>query len=173
MKPRCYFVCGPTSSGNRLVTRLLVAAGCAGLGDHQQPFDVLGDWNQIELPPASNRPIALYRSLPHGKEGAWINLRRILKAIVRAGFEPFAVVAVRDQTCAERSHELNHACAGDYRRAYRDVFAALGRTPWTFAIYESLTLGGLPAVNALLKRCGLPALATLPESLRNENRKHW
>jgi hypothetical protein len=87
--------------------------------------------------------------------------------------EPFVVVTVRDPTCSERSHGLNHACAGDYHRAYGMIFSALGSVPWTFAVYESLILDGLAAVNGLLQRCALSLLQEMPESLRNENVKHW
>ncbi|GIW80410.1 MAG: hypothetical protein KatS3mg105_2217 [Gemmatales bacterium] len=170
---RCYLVCGPTSSGNRLVTRLLVAAGCAGKGDHYQPWDIPGQWDRVALPQADQQSVVLCRSLPHGVEGCWPDLHCLLGDILASGYEPFVVVTVRDPTCSERSHVLNHACAGDYCRAYRTIFSAIGDLPWTFAVYESLLLGGLAAVNALLGRCGLSALAELPEPVRNENIKHW
>jgi hypothetical protein len=124
------------------------------------------------LPPAADRNLVVCRSLPHGIEGSWPDVSHLLGGIVESGYEPFVVVTVRDQTCSERSHRAHHACAGDYRRAYRFIFSALGDVPWTFAVYESLALGGLAAVNALLQRCGLPGLRELPESLRNENNKH-
>ncbi len=171
--PQCYLVCGPTSSGNRLVTRLLVAAGCAGRGDHHQPWDIPGQWDRVALPTASGQHVVVCRSLPHGVEGCWPDLHRLLGGIIDSGYEPFVLITVRDQTCSERSHRANHTCLGDYHRAYRTIFSALGDVPWTFAVYESLPLGGLAAANALLRRCGLPCLAELPESLRDENAKHW
>ncbi|MFN4261633.1 MAG: hypothetical protein ACK4RK_20310 [Gemmataceae bacterium] len=171
--PRCYLVCGPTSCGNRLVTRLLVAAGCAGHGGHYQPWDLRGQWDRVTLPPAHGRNVVFFRSLPHGVDGCWLDLHRLLDNIQQSGYDPFGVVTVRDPTCSERSHIRNHACTGDFHRAYHMIFSAIGDLPWTFAVYESLILGDLAAVNGLLERCGLPPLPELPESLRNENHKHW
>jgi hypothetical protein len=155
------------------VTRLLIAAGCDGRGDHDQPWDMPGEWDRVALPPPSGQSVAFFRSLPHGTEGYWPDLRCLLDCITDSGYEPFVVVTVRDPSCSERSHVLNHACAGDYHRAYRTIFSVLGNLPWTFAVYESLILDGLAAVNGLLQRCGLSPLHELPESLRNENVKHW
>lgn len=171
--PRCYLVCGPTSSGNRLVTRLLVAAGCVGQGEHHQPWDIPGQWDRVALPKASDHHVAFFRSLPHGVEGCWPDLHHLLDSIQDAGFAPFFLVTVRDPTCSQRSHARHHLCLSDYARAYRMLFSAIGDRPWTFAVYEALILNGLAAVNGLLERCKLPPLARLPESLRDENRKHW
>lgn len=170
---RCYLVCGPTSCGNRLVTRILVAAGCAGQGDHFQPWDVVDQWDRVALPPPSGQDVAFFRSLPHGVQGSWPKMDRLFADVADQGYEPFVVVTVRDPTCSQRSHVLHHSCAGDYSRAYRSIFAAVGELPWTFAVYESLILGRLAAVNDLLRRCGLPTLAQMPEPLLNKNAQYW
>lgn len=83
-------VMGAESSGNRLMLRILHAAGCAGKlhEDNSQDFDTY-------LPPASDTPIAWLKTFPHAQEypdmDAWYNKLR------SAGYQVGgAVVMIRD-----------------------------------------------------------------------------
>ena len=69
---RAFLVLGAESSGTRLVTRLLIAAGCHGDGGHQQPFD---KWQAASSPFDGKDPIVWRRSYPWTEYHLWPNLK--------------------------------------------------------------------------------------------------
>src|SRR5581483_9496380 len=90
---RAFLVLGPESSGTRLVTRCLIAAGCQGCGDHAQDLDASLD-GAADL-------IVWRRSLPHGS--LWPDLREMLLALRSHGYAVQVLVTVRSHYCMVRS----------------------------------------------------------------------
>ena len=77
-----YLVLGGVSSGTRLVTRLLIAAGITGSGDHQQELDKC-------IQPGLDR-IVWRRSYPHGKPNSierWPDATTMVKSAEEAGYQ--------------------------------------------------------------------------------------
>ena len=122
---RAFLVLGPVSSGTRLMTRLLIMAGCKGSGKHDQPFD-------DELP--VNEPlIAWRRSVPHRgwKLPNIQDMRGQLK-----GYETTAIITSRDWYPTAKSIVKNHppeTMAEAYdsiQNAYRFIFSNIRGLPY-------------------------------------------
>ena len=94
MTTSAYLVLGPESSGTRLMTRILIAAGCAGYDGHDQVFDTA-------LPIADGRPIVWRRSVPHRRE--WPEIGWMLRLLCEQGYTPRIVVMARDWYAMARS----------------------------------------------------------------------
>jgi len=170
---RCYLLCGPESAGNRLVARMLLAAGCRGRAAPRQPFDVPGDWHGFQPPSSGRGPIVWIRSFPHGHPPVWVSLDKLCLHLLNKGYSPHLIVTVRDPHCMARSQRLTHRHGADWRRAYRMIVSDIVRLelPWDLAVHESFVAGGLPAVNCFLQRLGLCSLERF-EEIRDENAKH-
>jgi hypothetical protein len=64
---KAYIVVGPESSGTRVVTRLLVEAGCVGVYSHKQPLDAFVKSGKYSLDKhGEDAKFVLRRSIPHG-----------------------------------------------------------------------------------------------------------
>lgn len=137
MSKRAFMVLGGESTGTRLVTRLLLAAGCYGDGDHVQRLDT-------HIP--EDKPLLVWRrSVPHANEMP--NIAEMALALVRAGYVVTAVITVRDWLCTAQSqvkapHAPNDAAAlYSLQNAYRHIFAELPAfVPYIMVNYESLAL---------------------------------
>ena len=107
MSKRIFIVAGPESSGNRLVARLLVKAGCWGDGSTVQRLDTLAqdaDPEAINELTGEAQNLVLVRSFPHAKK--WINLKDVADLFRNGGFEPFLVITRRNWPCTVLS-QLN------------------------------------------------------------------
>ena len=82
-------VMGAESSGNRLMLRILHAAGCAGKlhEDNSQDFE-------SHLPLANGTPIAWLKTFPHAQEYPSLNMWS--KQVKAAGYKPTFIVMLRD-----------------------------------------------------------------------------
>ena len=113
---RAFLVLGPESSGTRLVTRCLLAAGCQGWGDHEQGFDSsLDDAGEL---------IVWRRSLPHG--GQWSDLRQMLLALRQRGYDVRVLATIRSHYCMVRS-QLRARHVQTPREAERNISEAMCR----------------------------------------------
>ena len=149
---RAYLVLGPESSGTRMMTRLLLASGCIGDGDHAQRWD--------EQLPDGETPIVWRRSLPHG--GEWPSLDLMTHKLRKHGYAVFAVVMTRDWTAVARSQmeHWNHSwesALDNLRTAYPYIFASLLKfqVPYVMVSYESLVQYGPQSLEDLLASIGL------------------
>lgn len=121
MVSKCAFlVVGPENSGTRCITKLLIAAGCEGDGEHKQRFD--------KHPPTE--PLVVWRrSVPHAEK--WPNLSAMVELLRQSGYAVTAVVTTRDWKCMIRSqidrvHAVNKKEAIDHLRvAYPHIFQHL------------------------------------------------
>jgi|SRR6185437_5417078 len=101
---QAFIVVGPESSGTRLLTRCLVAAGCHGDAGHEQPFDD----NPGQL--AGKGRVVWRRSAPHGF-GKTRKIRdleaELLQPLRDHGFQDVRVFAlIRNHYCMVRSQVI-------------------------------------------------------------------
>lgn len=166
--PECVLVVGPESSGTRVLTRLLIAAGAYGDGGHGQRLD-------RSDPPADCQFVVWRRSFPHGKK--WPSLPEMIGRFVRLGFRCQTLVCVRHPAYMSRSQVSNgHSASLEQagrrvKEAYRRIVSDLASTGATFVLipYESLEDPG--AVANLFSFLNLPEPREF-ETLDNMNRKY-
>ena len=157
MNRRAFLVCGPESSGNRLMTRLLVAAGCYGDGAHFQRLD--------RAIPVHEHQIVWMRSVPHAHE--WPDLSGMVHQLRGLNYTVQVVVMSRDWTAVARSqvaagHAPDEATAlSNIREAWRHIFTHLNLVdvPYVVVNYESLVQRPSAALAGVMALFGLP----LPE----------
>ncbi len=160
---KAYLVLGPESSGTRMMTELLLAAGCIGDAGHTQRFDRA--W------PTEESPIVWRRSVPHA--GEWPPIELLIHHLRSAGYEVYAVVTMRDWTAMARSqvehwgHSFESAIS-NIRMAYPYIFSALLKFQVSYIMtsYESLKEYG--PQQALFSLIDLTAPVF---NVRDENRK--
>lgn len=165
---RVFLVLGPESSGTRLVTSVLVSAGCYGTAEHVQPFD-----NGI---PPDLSPVVWRRSYPHGHDHKWPNLSRLVED---CGDRSVTVlITVRDMLCMVRSQlsrghvQTERQAIDNIRLAYEMLWIAVIGRDWYAVSYESLVLNPAQAQTDLLNGFLLP----LPEKfveVYDGNKKHY
>jgi len=172
--PKFYLVAGPEGSTNRLTARLLIAGGAAGSGSYVQPWDDPDNINQLAIPLGSlGHPLVLIRSVPHN--GAWPQLATICTRAEARGYQPHLVVPIRHKHAIAKSQAARFDHPVNVEKQYQWIMhnALLGHVPFTFAVFESFVLSGLPAVNAFLLDLGLQAINQLPEPLLDVNKKYF
>jgi len=154
MTKRAFLVLGPESSGTRLMTCLLISAGCYGDDGHEQRLD-------HGLPVAE--PLIVWRrSLPH--RGEWPDLRAIIRNLKGAGYETTALVMSRDwhalvQSQLAAPHALDTETAlAQIRQAYALIFYMLHvtDTPSEIVNLEALIQRPNEVAGHLMQRLGLP-----------------
>lgn len=91
---KLFFVIGPESSGNRLLTRILCNSGCFGDFEHYQRLDEFINGKQfLKEIIGDNETIVFRRSVPHG--GVFPNIKLIVEKFVNEGFTPHFVLPQR------------------------------------------------------------------------------
>lgn len=175
---RAFLVFGPESSGTRLMTQILINAGCAGSAGHEQPFD-------DETYDLHQHPVIVWRrSVPHN--GKSLTLSRMYRRLGIYSADVCAIVMTRDLHCMVQSQirDCQHANSGieaqkNVQSAYAEIFSQLDEysIPFVVVPYESLVLGGDSAQKNLLAYLGLgsdsqsPAPVFVP--VYNGNQKYW
>lgn len=173
MKPHdAFIVVGPESTGTRLVTRLLISAGCAGTGEHVQVWD-------SSLPSPDRNGAAVWRrSIPHNRK--WPSLVDMQRTLLAQGYRTIRVVvtcrdwhATQESQVKARHVPHQHAARKNIQRAYLHIFTQIAAGSMSFVVVplEALALGGPSAVRAMLALLGLPPKGG--ESVRNPNQKHY
>ncbi|TWT35198.1 hypothetical protein KOR34_00860 [Posidoniimonas corsicana] len=160
-------VMGPESSGTRLMTSLLIDAGCYGDATHRQRID--------RTIPQSG-PIVWRRSFPHGD--GWPDAVAAIRRLQSSGYIAKAVVMTRDWHCVVQSQlERRHATDAETALArlqdsYRRIYQALCETNIFYinVSYESLILNGGAAVSQALANFGLSSAGA---TIGNGNEKHF
>lgn len=166
---RAYLVVGPESSGTRLVTRILINAGCKGDSGHWQEFD--------EKLPKNLPHIVWRRSILHG--GIWPDIVALIAELRDAGYSVSAIVTFRElfanamsQIASRYAVTVNEV----YERIpqiYTHIFKALISTEVQFETvsYESLVLHPVETQRELLNRLGLKAEKEI--RIFDGNEKHY
>jgi len=106
------------------------------------------------------------RSLPHGGREEWPDLRLMIKALRRRGFEVWVVVILRDWLVTAKSQVRRGMAASvdeALERIHRSVLSSLEAikhesVAWHVVLYESLVLHPHSATSQLFKHLDL----TLP-----------
>ncbi len=165
---RAFVVLGPVSSGTKLITKLLIKAGCKGSDKHNQPWD--------KKLPYDDELIVWRRSVPHRK---WEMpaIRWMVTQLKDRGYETTAVITSRDWYPMAKSIVLNHppdtleAAYESIQAAYPYIFDHLGDTPYEMVSYEALVLNAEDVLEELFNRLGL--LAPKGVDIYNGNEKHY
>jgi len=126
---RAFLVLGPESSGCRLVTRILMAAGCDGDGQHLQRWDK-------QLPPAESRLVVWRRSVPH--HHVWPDIPQMAWLMGLEGYKTEAVVTVRRWAPMIASQVATFAHVPDDETAVANIHRAMA---W---IFRGIAAAGLP-----------------------------
>lgn len=170
---RCFLVIGPESSGNKLIARILIDAGCYGDASTQQRLDKTA-------PPEDINDIVLVRSFPHGaeKERHFPNLATEQLAFQKYGFNDFmAIVTVRDMFCTSKSQVLRGHVNSEAEAlqnipaAYGHIYSQLGyfNIPSIHITYESLIHFPTQTILWLTTQLGLKNIR--PNYITDENQK--
>lgn len=155
---KAILVLGAESSGTRLVTRLLIAAGCYGDGRHAQRLDILLIRTSL---------IVWRRSFPYNE--CWPNVKKMIHDLQGVGYEVRAVIVHRDWHATALSQISNgHAktVKGAYRnlqRAYRSIAEQTNEIEVTLISYESLVQHGQAIVSWLCSRLGIKTPTEIEE----------
>lgn len=190
MKRKVYFVLGGESTGTRLITRLLVDAGCFGDVDHAQRID---EWayrriGSLEERLKKGQPLVWRRSFPHGKR-----MPNVMEDLVDPVFRLYGVnhdddvlflVTMRNWVCAAKSavkaaHSTSYEEAiNKLKDAYVRIFTFLGQNPlfdYRVVHYEWLTSWRPFALTSLYQDCGLNVkhdrIIEIADTLINANDK--
>jgi hypothetical protein len=151
---RAFLVLGPESSATRLMTGLLIDAGCWGDAGHEQRLDTV----------LADAPLLVWRrSVPH--DGHWPDIASMIDKLRAAGYAVAAVIMSRDwHALAISQEQRGHtpdvgAALANIRYAYRHIFAHLpGDVPFELVNYEALVARPAATVGYLFQRLGLPPL---------------
>lgn len=172
MTKRAYLVVGPESSGNRLMTRLLVAAGCQGEGDHVQRWDT--------HPPVSEEPIVWLRSVPHARQTP--DIVAMVRRLWARGYKVKVVVMLRDWHSTLASQvRMGHVKSKDQgqrhiRDAYVWIFSQVAEAsvPFYVVSFEALVARPDATMTWLCDALGLEWRdGMLPEPVLDENAKYY
>lgn len=160
-----YLVLGGVSSGCRLVTRLLIAAGVEGDGNHIQRFDT-----NI---PEGYQNIVWRRSYPHGKPGSsdrWPDALAMIEKAEQSGYQlKHIIVTHRDWNAASHSAARRRASIPSVskaiefnRRAFLMIYQSLNDlkssrdfNDYTMCSYDQLVAFPSLYSNWLIKHLGL------------------
>ncbi len=170
-KTRAYLVLGPESSGTRLMTRLLLAAGCLGDPDHTQRFDTA-------LPPANGQPLVWRRSVPHAHQ--WPDIGDLVQQLSGAGYVTQAIVMNRTWWAllpgqVGTGHVTTEQLALDQiRRAYPHIFGQLWGNGISYVVvsYEALVQAPAQTMQHAFGLVGLEwSASAIYEDIWDENAK--
>jgi hypothetical protein len=142
---RAFFVLGPEGSGTRLVTKTLMAMGCAGDAGHEQQWDNQRPTDDL---------IVWRRSVPHHRQ--WVSPAQ-MRIHVGLEYQPHVVITMRDWDCIIKSQRRNgFTCDhSKLQMVYSMLFGWVTSTPFTIVSFESLVLHGDMAQHRLAELLGL------------------
>lgn len=172
----CYFVFGPESSGNRLMARFLIQAGCEG-----DPDVIQRDFSELLLSGKEN--IVLHRSFPYGAivdNRHWPNIPQLVAQAKEYGYEPLAIVMTRDMMCATKSAAKAHLqgntqkATENYLHAMLAIFDGISHAKLNFCVvsYESLVKRRDKLIEWLFPMLGLEPV-TPEEEIVDANNKWY
>lgn len=136
--PLAVLVLGAEATGTRLMTGILIAAGCVGSAQGVQPLD-------YAIPTPGQQPIVWRRSVPHAHQ--WPDVVRLIDTLRSLGYaQVAAVVTTRDwqatvQSQVQAGHVADQAQAWrNLQKAYPLIMSGLdtAHAPHVMVNYESL-----------------------------------
>jgi hypothetical protein len=170
---KAIYIIGPESSGNRLMLRLMLAAGCRGelRDDNSQPFD-------NGFPSDNGEPIAYLRTVPHAQK-VHDPKDDILK-LRKLGYDVMAIVMVRDWYPMCRSQVTTKHVTTLFEAEQRSmgalglIFHALhvSNTPFVVVTYSGLVNRPVAMGHWLFGYLGFPLPIEI-EAIHNADHKWW
>jgi hypothetical protein len=139
---KAIMVCGPESSGNRYMERVLIHHGFYGSGEFVSPFD--HNMAELRIPDGvavAHDRIVFHRSFPHG--GMIPRIEKIQEELRRCRYKMTAVVMHRNYVACMMTQLRKHSegdvySPGSPQEAIRRIHDAYSR------IYLSLVVGKIP-----------------------------
>lgn len=161
---RAFIVIGAESSGTRMLTDILIRAGCIGESTHSQKWD----FKKI-----SGSPIVWRRSVPYQQKE--VDIKEMINRL--PNYEIRILVIVRDyhstiRSSVRRGHVNDlETSVGRMRKAYCSIFSQLQYIDLPFYVvsYENLCLNN-HFINVLLSEHNLNKIKKY--RVRNENSKY-
>ncbi len=172
---KCFFVFGPESSGNRVMARILIAAGCHGRGDtDQQPEEILR---------SGEENIVIHMSFPFGARGCnrhWPSISKWVSEAWAKGYDVQVIIMTRDTHCMIHSQiKAGHVLTTDEAlnnigTAYKEIFCSLSKIKVEFTVvpYESLVLHQSETTAWLLSKLRFGSYL-FHEEVKDENAKWY
>lgn len=167
---RAFVVMGVPSSGTRLMTRILIAAGCKGDGTHEQIWD--------ERQPDADL-VVVRRHQPTGRPPKWASNPNIILALRDLGYAVTGIIISRDwHSTVDSMIAAPHAAdAADAltlcQGAWRSIFRGLPEDcPFEIVSYESLVQRPVPVIAKFCERHDLSVVSSL-EPIKDGNTKYY
>ena len=171
---RAFLVLGAESTGTRLLTSQLLAAGCSGDASHEQPYDT-GEFGDAD-------PIVWRRSYPWTVDRLWPDIgTELLPPLHANGYRVSrALVTTRDWYAIAKSqvrqqHVPSEAVAlKNVTIAYREIFRQLAehQVETLVVAYEAMATYKELALRKLLGELGLNPQAQL-HPISDESWKYY
>lgn len=173
-KKKAIIVVGPESSGTRLLTRLLVAAGCDGDANSEVAHN---GWPQRwdTQDPKHDQDIVIRRSLPYHPFRTWPDIKALCKRFKKLGYQ-VKIVAIDRSDKALASSQVAHGWVATKKQSHDEHDACKqimkGLKPAHSMKYEMLVRKPTETTNKMLKALGLKSLRKLPEDVFDGNAKY-
>ena len=173
---RCFLVMGVPSSANRLMGRLLEAAGCVSDLPASHPTDHRKLW--MNRKPHADL-IVMRRHIATGMRPPWAQDENIITSLEMEGYDVYGIIMSRCQLIVEKSmaaapHVENLQQARSQAMwAWHRIFKNLPEhVPFDVVQYESLVKRPRLYLDALGARWGLQFPDSV-ECIRDGNEKYW
>lgn len=161
-----YLVIGPESSGTRMMTKILIEAGCAGDHDYFQKWDTQKFFGE---------KVVWRRSVPHA--GQWISSGFMINRSINEGYTPKLIIMNRDwapviESQVAYKHSKDHVTAlTKVKRAYKEIYDGLHSRNVDFIVisYESLIQRPSQVLKELSSFTNLPI--NINHSIKDGNEK--
>lgn len=172
MTQPAYFVFGVEASGTRMLTDLLIACGAIGSAGHGQAHD-------SGLPRAGtlSKPIVWRRSFPHARKTPSVPL--LADEMRQAGWDPYALVIVRDTLANTRAQVTAHAPSieaaweknqGEFAAIFNGL--TIAAVPFEVLTYENIVARPIDTQDYLSTLPGLSRPVKY-KTIRDANAKHY
>ena len=176
-KKRCFIVVGPESSGTRLVTRLLIAAGCEGDATAHGKLENDGWPQHYDVnDPKGETPIVIRRTLPYHPNRVWPDMEELIARIEGCGYEVLLIETARQQDSMVASQLWNRHIK-DAKQGKTEIKRATGildslNQDKAVVSYEGLVDDPEGAIAQLYKVCKLRPPKNLTEDIYDGNAKY-
>ena len=163
---KAFVIMGPESSGTRILTQILISAGCIGDGGHEQKFD-----DAIPPPSAVDAPIVWRRSVPHHEGEQMPVLDEMVEQL--DGYDITVLITTRSLYPVAKSQMRHRETIENLKVAYeriqngyRHIFKQVTKYDFMVVPYESLS-------QAKVKICEIVGLDAPDVEIYDANAKYF
>lgn len=175
---KIYLVFGPESSGNHLVTNILIKGG---IKRGTSTSDVINPKNMER----EDFPIVFRRSFPHG--GVWYKWEEMLKPLFQKKLiqkeDIFVIVLIRNWSCAikssiKRGHSKNYSeSLFKLKKAYKNILEQIKDLDYMFFSFDETIINKEQQVKFLFEQCEIPIkedkIKEICSKITEENSKYY